>query len=67
MNLNERRDYAQDHFHFAHDSCKTNKFLEGLFMNFVPQLNYVSEEQIEKLHQYGMGILKNSECALRIP
>ncbi len=27
-------------------------------MNFVPQLNYVSEEQIEKLHQYGMGILK---------
>lgn len=27
-------------------------------MNFVPQLNYVSEEQIEKLHQYGMEILK---------
>lgn len=27
-------------------------------MDFIPQLNYVSDEQIEKIHQYGAGILK---------
>ncbi|MCH1981300.1 trimethylamine methyltransferase family protein [Ruminococcus sp. OA3] len=36
-------------------------------MNFVPQLNYVSEEQIEKLHQYGMKILKNLGMRIEDP
>lgn len=28
-------------------------------MTYIPHLNYVSEEQIKKLHEYGVGLLAN--------
>lgn len=36
-------------------------------MDFIPQLNYVSEKQIEKLHQYGAGILKKLGMRIEDP
>lgn len=45
-------------FVISYDSIDFSQlYLEGI-MNYVPRLNYVSQEQLEELHQYGISILK---------